>query len=204
MPLTGRLTEHDLRSAQAAETLRCRPPGTALPRLVGARRRVPLRPGPYPRTGVRGGYPAAHRIGLTARRPCVQLHPGRRGGALPAHARQARVLPDGLGRQRPAHRTAGAELLPRALRAGPALRARPHVADGHRQDLPVAAARGFTAQLHRAVRPGHRRGREGVHERVADHRPVGGLARGVRHHRRGEPPPGAVQLSRPVPQGASV
>ena len=41
---------------------------------------------------------------------------------LPAHARQARLLPDGLGRQRPAHRAPGAELLRRALRPVAALR----------------------------------------------------------------------------------
>ena len=48
--------------------------------------------------------------------PRVLLHPHRPGRALPADARQGRVLPDGLGRQRPADRAPGAELLRRPLR----------------------------------------------------------------------------------------
>ena len=53
---------------------------------------------------------------LAAHGPRVQLHPHRHRRPLPAHARQAGLLPDGLGRQRPADRAARAELLRRPLR----------------------------------------------------------------------------------------
>ena len=43
---------------------------------------------------------------------------------LPAHARQGRLLPDRVGRQRPAHRTPSPELLRRSLRSEPAVRRR--------------------------------------------------------------------------------
>ncbi len=52
-------------------------------------------------------------VGVAARRPRVQLHPHRHHRPLPADARQAGLLPDGLGRQRPAHRAPGRELLRR-------------------------------------------------------------------------------------------
>ena len=60
--------------------------------------------------------------GLAARRPRVLLHAHRRRRPVPAHARPRGLLPDGLGRQRPAHRAPRAELLRRALRPVAAVR----------------------------------------------------------------------------------
>ena len=57
--------------------------------------------------------------------PRVLLHPHRHRRPLPAHAGHAGLLPDGVGRQRPAHRAPGAELLRRALRPVAPLRPRP-------------------------------------------------------------------------------
>ena len=75
-----------------------------------------------------------------AHRPRVLLHAHRRQGALRAHARQDRVLPDGLGRQRPAHRAPRAELLRRALRPVAPVRRRLHAAvRGRRQQASRAA-----------------------------------------------------------------
>jgi hypothetical protein len=75
---------------------------------------------PAPRRDVRRRHAAADRVGLAARRPRLQLHAHRGHRPLPAHAGPDRLLPDGIGRQRPAERAPGAELLPRPLR-----RARP-------------------------------------------------------------------------------
>ena len=69
--------------------------------------------------------------------------------ALPADARQVGVLPDGLGRQRPAHRAPGAELLRRALRPVAAVRPRLHPAGEAR---PQAAGPDQAPQLRRALR----------------------------------------------------
>ena len=66
--------------------------------------------------------------GLAARRPRLLLHAHRPDRPLPADARQGGLLPDGLGRQRPADRAPGAELLRRALRPVAALRRRLHAA----------------------------------------------------------------------------
>ena len=65
---------------------------------------------------------------LAARRPRLLLHAHRPDRALPADAGQVGVLPDGLGRQRPADRAPGAELLRRPLRPVAALRRRLHPA----------------------------------------------------------------------------
>ena len=67
-------------------------------------------------------HAAAHRQRLAARRPRLLLHPHRRRRAVPAHARPRSVLSDGVGRQRPAHRAPGAELLRRAVRSVAAVR----------------------------------------------------------------------------------
>ena len=61
-------------------------------------------------------HAAADRVRLDPHGHGVRLHPDRRHRPLPADARQGRVLPDRLGRQRPGHRAPGAELLRRALR----------------------------------------------------------------------------------------
>ena len=69
-----------------------------------------------------GRHAAADRQRLAARRSRLLLHPHRHRRALPAHARQGRLLSDGMGRQRPADRAARAELLRRPLRPVAALR----------------------------------------------------------------------------------
>ena len=89
---------------------------------MGGRGHLRVRPHGHARAGVLGRHPAADGVGLAARRARVQLHPHRHRRPLPAHARQARLLPDGLGRQRPAHRAPRPELLRRAVRAEPAVR----------------------------------------------------------------------------------
>ena len=84
---------------------------------------------------------------------------------LPAHARQGGLLPDGLGRQRPAHRAPGAELLRRALRPVAALRRRLHAARRSPAqeapglaDQPAATSSSCASEL-------DRRGREGLRGR---------------------------------------
>ena len=88
-------------------------------------------------------------IGQPARRARLLLHAHRPDRPLPADARQGRVLPDGLGRQRPADRAPGAELLRRAVRPDAAVRPRLHPA---REARPQAPGAGRPTQLRRAVR----------------------------------------------------
>ena len=76
------------------------------------------------------------------------LHAHRLHRALPADARARGLLPDGLGRQRPADRAPGAELLRRALRPVAPLRPRLHAAGRSRTQ---AAGADLAAQLHRAL-----------------------------------------------------
>ena len=111
--------------------------------------------GPTPASrGLLDRHAAADGVRLAPRRPRVQLHPHRHRRPLPAHAGQERLLPDGLGRQRPAHRAPGPELLRRPLRPvaalRPRLRRRPTSAG--KEPLPISRP-----QLRRAVRAAHRR-----------------------------------------------
>ena len=104
--------------------------------------------------------------------------------SLPAHARQRGLLPDGLGRQRPAHRAPGAELLRRALRPLAPLRPRLHAAGRARRQAPGADQ---PAQLHRAVQRAGRRGREGLRAALAHARALCRLVPDLHHHRRRVP-----------------
>ncbi len=131
---------------------------------------------------------------VAARRPRLLLHPHRRRRALPAHARQGRLLPDGVGRQRPAHRAPGPELLRRALRSVAAVRPGLHAA----REAGQAGDLGVAAELHRAVHPAHARRREGLRAPVAPPRPVGGLVPHLRHHRQA----GAAGVAGRVPPAA--
>ena len=103
-------------------------PGRAGGEMVGTGGRTSgtyaLRPDGDPRPGLLHRHPAPHRVGIAPHRPRLLLHPHRRGGPLPADAGQGGLLPDGVGRQRAAHRAAGAELLRGALRPHPPLRPR--------------------------------------------------------------------------------
>ena len=64
-------------------------------------------------------HPAADGERLAAHGLGVRLHADRHHRALPADAGPRGLLPDGVGRQRPPHRAARAELLRRALRPAP-------------------------------------------------------------------------------------
>ena len=145
--------------------------GAPLARVGGA----PLRRG-GPGAGVRDRHAAADRVGVAARRARLQLHADGRPGAAPPDARQERLLPDGLGRQRPPDRAARPELLPRALRGPRALRAGPRPRDGRRRGPQAAAPPDLPRELHRALPRPHRRGREGLQGPVAAPRALGGLA----------------------------
>ena len=106
-------------------------------RAVEGRRHLRLRPQPPAQRGLLDRHPPAHGVGLAARRARLLLHPHRPGRAVPADAGQERLLPDGLGRQRPADRAPGAELLRRAVRPLPAVRRRLHA----RRKSPTRSAR---------------------------------------------------------------
>ncbi len=141
-------------------------------RGLGARRRLPLRSLGAARAGVRDRHAAADRQRLAARRARLLLHPHRRRRPLPADARQGRVLPDGLGRQRPADRAARAEPLRRALRPLGGLRPRVH-APG--RALGEGAGVDLAPELRRAVPGADRDRRAGVRGAVAHARAVGRL-----------------------------
>ena len=138
-------------------------------------------------------HPASHRVRLAPHRPRLLLHPHRYRGPLPPDAGPSRLLPDGVGRQRPAHRAAGAELLRGPLRSRPALRSRLRAAgpagQGSRLHLPP--------QLRGAVPPAHRGGRAGLRAPVAHARPVGGLDAHLRHRLR--PGPAGLPTRFPAP-----
>ncbi len=124
-------------------------------------------------------------LGKPAHRPRLQLHAHRREGALRAHARQDGVLPDGLGRQRPAHRAPRSELLRRPLRPEPPLRRGLHApVRGRRQQEQQGRGSGADQppQLHRAVRAPHRRGREALRGPVAQARAQRRLDPDLPHH----------------------
>ena len=110
-------------------------------RPVGGRRHLPLRPHRHPRPGLRDRHPAADGERVAPRRPRVLLHPHRHHRPLPAHAGPRRLLPHGLGRQRPAHRAPGAELLRRPLRPVAPLRPRLRGPGRAGRSRPVAISR---------------------------------------------------------------
>ncbi len=153
---------------------------------------------------LRDRHAAAHRLGLAPRRPRLQLHADGRARALPAHARQERLLPDGLGRQRAADRAARAELLPREVRAARRVRGGPDAADGRRRGAQAAGAPRVARQLHRAVPRAHGRGRAGVQGALAAARALDRLGARVLDDQRPGAPGGAVELPRPLPQGPGV
>src|SRR5699024_646866 len=78
-------------------------PGAALVCRMGRPGPVRLRPQCCPGERVRDRHSPADRLRLVARGPRVLLHPDRCARPVPADERQERVLPDGLGRSRPAH-----------------------------------------------------------------------------------------------------
>ena len=165
-----------------------------LRRAVGARRHLSLRSHGDAGRGVRHRHAAAHGERLAPRRPRVQLHPHRHGRPLPAHAGPPGLLPDGLGRQRPADRASRAELLRRPVRSEhrlrPRLRAPRATGQGADPDQP--------SELRRAVRAAHRRGRAGVRGPVPAPRALGRLDPHL-HDRRGPGPPRLAARLPPEP-----
>ncbi len=132
----------------------------------------------------------ADRVGQPAHRPRVQLHPHGPRHPLPADARPHHLLPHGLGRQRPAHRASGTELLRRAVRPEPALRRRLHSPASGRRGLQRQGRRpaaDLPTQLRRTVRDAHGRGREAVRGSLAPARAQRRLVSDLPHHRRRRP-----------------
>ena len=155
-------------------------------RVVGGRRHLPLRPLEDARPDLRDRHAAADGERLAAHRPRDVLHPHRPRGPVPPHAGRRGLLPDGLGRQRPAHRAARAELLRRAVR--PVAAQRPRLRR-HRPRTPRRhPRRRQPAELHRAVPTPHGRGREGVRVALPPARAVGRLAADLHDDRRGVAP----------------
>ena len=161
-------------------------------RVVGGRGHLPLRPLEDARGDLRDRHAAAHGERVAAHRPRDVVHAHRPRGALPAHAWRRGLLPDGLGRQRPAHRAARAELLRRALR--PVAACRPRLRRLHAGAARRRPRRGQPAELHRALRAAHGRGREGVRGAVPAARAVGRLAADVHDDRRGVAPRVAARV----------
>ena len=152
-------------------------------RRLGGGGDLPLRRHRHPLRGLLHRHPPAHGVGVAPHGLCLRLRADRRHRPLPAHAGLEGLLPDGLGRQRAADRTPGAELLRGALRPLAALRpglllAR-RAGQGRRPGEP--------AELHRAVRRAHGGGRAGLRGAVAAHRALGRLGPHLRHHRRAQP-----------------
>ena len=134
-------------SPPAARQAGPRRPRSEVDAAVGGERRLPLRSHAAARRGLFHRHAAADGQRIAARRPRVLVHPHRRHRAVSAHARQGRVLPDGMGRQRPADRAPRAELLRRALRSVAAVRSVVRAAGqaGEAADL------GLAPEFHRAL-----------------------------------------------------
>ena len=140
-----------------------------------------LRPHPAARERLLDRHAAAHGERLAARRPRLLLHPHRPDRPLPADARQGGLLPDGLGRQRPAHRAPGAELLRRPLRPVAALRAptsRRRRSRTPKRQVPISRPN-FVELCERAGPAG----RAGLRAAVAHARPLGRLEPALHDHR---------------------
>ena len=163
-------------------------------RAVEGGRHVRFRPHEGPGRRLLDRHPAPHRLRLTPRRSRLQLHPHRHDRPLPADAGQGRLLPDGLGRQRPADRATGPELLRRPLRSLTPLPGRLRTAC-HRRRLPEGTKKDDKRQVS-ISRPNfielcdraRRRGREGLRGPLPTARSVGRLESPLRHDRRAQPP----------------
>ena len=107
---------------------------------------------------------------------------------------KAGLLPDGLGRQRPADRAPGRELLRRPLRPGRPLRRRLQPPAEAAPKKGARPGQPSPAQLRRAVRAADRRGRAGLRGAVPPARAVGRLAPHLHDHRR--PAPGGPASGR--------
>ncbi|CAA9340443.1 MAG: Valyl-tRNA synthetase, partial [uncultured Nocardioidaceae bacterium] len=165
-----------------------------------------LRPVADARRDLLDRHSPADRLRVAARGACLLLHPHRPRRAPSAHARQGGVLPDGVGRQRAAHRASGAELLRRPLRPLAALRPRLRPAG---EAGPQAPDPDQPPQLHRALRAAGPGGREGLRVAVAHPRAVRGLEADLHDHRHRVPDrlptrvPAELRARRGLPAGGS-
>ena len=114
------------------------------------------RAGAQPRGSLLDRHPAADGQRLAARRPRLLLHPHRLHRPLQADGGLRGLLPDRLGRQRPADRAPGAELLRRARRRRPCPTTagfKPPRQGGDGKSIKAADQRADQPpELHRAVR----------------------------------------------------
>ena len=167
------------------------------------RRHLRVRPLGHPPAGVLDRHAAPDGVRLAPHRARVLLHPHRHGRPLPPDARQGGLLSDGLGRQRPADRAPGPELLRSPLRSRaplrPGLRAAGATAQGAALDL--------APQLRRALPTPDRGGRAGLRAPLAHARALGRLVPHLRDHLRPQaaaglparlPPDGPPGRARPA------
>ena len=147
---------------------------------MGGAGHLPVRPLQGAARGLLDRHATADGERGPARRPRVLVHPHRHHRPLPADARPRGVLPDGLGRQRPADRAPGAELLRRPLRPVAALR--PDVRAAGREAQ--AAGADLARQLRRALRTADGRGRGRLRAALPAARALGRLDAAVRDDRR--------------------
>ena len=159
-----------------------------LGRPLGGGRDISLRPLGATAGRVLDRHPAADGVGLDPHGDGVRLHPDRRPRPLPADGRQGGLLPDRLGRQRPGHRTAGAELLRRALRSEPSVRPRLPAAVPRRHAEGPPGDPDLAAQLRRAVPRADRHRRSRLRGPLPSPRPVLRLVAEVRDDQRRQPP----------------
>ena len=188
----------DGRGPREADARRAR---GAVAGAVGGRRHLPLRRSQVPGPGVQHRHAAPHGERLAAHGLGVRLRPDRLHRAVQADGRRRGLLPDGLGRQRPADRASGRALLRRPLR--PLTPPRPVVLAAGEAG-PEAPGAVLPAELRRAVPAAHRRGRAGVRGAVAPGRPERRLVADL-HDDRGDGPAGEPAGLPPQPgQGRGV
>ena len=143
---------------------------------------LPLRPHPAPRRTSTRSTPRRPRCrGSPARRTRVLLHAHRPDRALPADARQVGLLPDGLGRQRPAHRASRAELLRRPVR--PVASVRPGLHAARRSPTPSARSPSTGPTSSRSASSLVVEDEKRLREAVAHARAVGRLGRALHDDR---------------------
>ena len=147
---------------------------------VGRHRRIRLRRVEEQGRYLQHRHAAADGERLASRRARIFVHAHRHDRAVPADAGQRGVLPDGVGRQRPADRAQGAELLRRAVRSYYPVRSRLRAA---RKAAQVGHC-DISGKLHRAVPPPHPGRRKGVRGPLAQFGAVGRLVAHLRDHRR--------------------
>src|SRR4029453_4665056 len=123
-----------------------------------------------------------------------------RGPPVPGPGGAGGVLPDGLGRQRPADRAPGAAALRGPLRPVATLQAGLRAA---RVAVPPADPR-LPAELRRALQPADHGGRAGLRGHLPPPGAVGGLVADLCHHRRAGPAGLPAGVPAPAGQGPGL